>query len=132
MGMSRAWELERALVRVGTNVHKYHILQLIGVGGMAAVYAAVHRNGHRVAMKFLLYRHSDDPGAHHLFRREAYVANKVEHPGAIPVLDNDVDSDGCPFLVMPLLEGQTLRKRWELANKRLHLPEVGVFMTDAL
>ncbi|WP_394836752.1 serine/threonine protein kinase [Pendulispora rubella] len=129
---SQAWESERALVRVGTAVQKYRIRRLIGVGGMAAVYEATHLNGHRVAMKFLLERHVGDADMQHLFRREAYVANKVEHPGAIPVLDNDVDEAGCPFLVMPLLEGETLRKRWERAKRCLPLAEVAVFMADAL
>ncbi|WP_394847081.1 serine/threonine protein kinase [Pendulispora brunnea] len=129
---SQTWESERALVRVGTAVQKYRIRRLIGVGGMAAVYEATHLNGHRVAMKFLLERHVGDADMQHLFRREAYVANKVEHPGAIPVLDNDVDEAGCPFLVMPLLEGETLRKRWDRTKRHLPLAEVVVFMADAL
>src|SRR2546423_530254 len=122
---------ERLLARIGTSVQqKYRIQRLIGVGGMAAVYAAEHRNGHRVAIKFLLERGSDDPDIRHLFSREAYVANQVGHPGAVSVLDDDVDEEGVPFLIMPLLEGETLRARWERANKRLPLVEVAVFMAD--
>src|SRR5262249_36766043 len=110
----------------------YRIEQLIGVGGMAAVYAAAHRNGNRVAIKFLLERCADDPDIRHLFSREAYVANQVDHPGAVPVLDDDVDDEGCPFLIMPLLEGETLRTRWERAKRRLLLAEVGVFLYEVL
>ena len=40
--------------------------------------------------------------------REGYLANKVGHPGAVSILDDDVDVDGTVFLVMELLEGQTL------------------------
>src|SRR5882757_9120218 len=88
----------RALGRVGSTVQqKYRINQLLGVGGMAAVYAATHRNGHRVAIKFLLDHLKDEPELSQLFRREAYVANQVGHPGAVPVLDDDVDIDGCAF-----------------------------------
>ncbi|HWL84352.1 MAG TPA: protein kinase [Polyangiaceae bacterium] len=124
---------QRAWTRVGTVVQKkYRINRLIGVGGMAAVYAAVHRNGHRVAIKFLLDHLLGDSDIHRLFAREAYVANRVGHPGAVPVLDDDVDEEGCPFLIMPLLEGETLRARWERTNKRLPIFEVGVLMMDAL
>src|SRR5258708_638202 len=103
---------EHVSTRVGTEIGKYRITRLLGVGGTAAVYAATHRNGHRVAMKFLLEHFAADPEFCHRFRRETQVANQVGHPFAVPVLDNDVDGLGCPFLVMPLLEGETLRARW--------------------
>jgi len=47
------------------------------------------------------------------FTREGYVANTVGHPGAVSVLDDDVTEDGAAFLVMELLEGETLDHRWE-------------------
>ncbi|WP_394826514.1 serine/threonine-protein kinase [Pendulispora albinea] len=129
----RASVSERALARLGTVVQqKYRIVRLLGVGGMAAVYAATHRNGHRVAIKFLLERFSNDPDICHFFSREACVANQVGHPGAVPVLDDDVDEEGCAFLIMPLLEGQTLRTRWDRANKRLPIDEASVLMLDVL
>ena len=124
---------ERALARVNATVQgKYRIDRLLGIGGMASVYAATHRNGHRVAIKFLLDHLSEDSDIYRLFSREAYVANQVGHPGAVPVLDDDLDDDGCPFLIMPLLEGETMRARWERANKRLQVAEVGVLMLDVL
>ncbi|WP_394833162.1 protein kinase [Pendulispora rubella] len=123
---------KRVLARVGTDVLKYRIERLIGIGGMAAVYAATHRNGNRVALKFLLERYADDPEICRLFRREAYVANQVDHLGAVNVLDDDIDEGGCPFMVMPLLEGESLRRRWEEKGKRLPVAEVAVFIADAL
>ncbi|WP_394820503.1 protein kinase domain-containing protein [Pendulispora albinea] len=124
---------ERALARVGTTVQgKYRIDRLIGIGGTAAVYAATHRNGHRVAIKFLLDHLLDDTDMYHLFSREAYVANRIGHPGAVPVLDDDEDDDGCVFLIMPLVEGETLRARWERADKHLPFAEAGVLIADAL
>ncbi|WP_394844417.1 protein kinase [Pendulispora brunnea] len=132
MSISRTSLNQRALARVGTVVGKYRIVRLIGTGGMAAVYAATHRNGHRVALKFLLERHADDEDMAHLFQREAYVANRVDHPGAVPVLDDDRDENGCAFLVMPLLEGETLRARWERAGKRLPVDEACLFASDVL
>ncbi|WP_394822023.1 serine/threonine protein kinase [Pendulispora albinea] len=123
----------RALARIGNTVQqKYRINQLLGIGGMAAVYAATHRNGHRVAIKFLHEHLLNEPDIYHLFSREAYVANQVGHPGAVPVLDDDVDEDGCAFLIMPILEGESLRARWERANKQLPFAEVAVLMLDAL
>ncbi|HWL88473.1 MAG TPA: serine/threonine-protein kinase, partial [Polyangiaceae bacterium] len=124
---------ERALARLGTTVQqKYRIDRLLGIGGTAAVYSATHRNGHRVAIKFLLDHLLDDSDIYHLFSREAYVANRVGHPGAVPVLDDDEDQDGCVFLIMPLIEGETLRARWERSNKRLPVAEVGVLLADVL
>ncbi len=123
----------RVLSRVGTTVHrKYRIDRLLGVGGMGAVYAGTHRNGHRVAIKFLLERFVDMPDVHRRFSREAYVANQVQHPGAVPVLDDDVDDAGCPFLIMPLLEGETLHVRAQRAKGRLPLAEAGVWIAEAL
>ena len=115
----------RALVRVGTTLSgRYRLMRLIGIGGMGAVYAGVHRNGYPVAIKILHDRLSSDPEIERLFRREALLANKVSHPGVVPVTDDDVSDDGCVFLVMPLLEGETLRRRWEHRDMQLPLDEV--------
>ncbi|WP_394841920.1 serine/threonine protein kinase [Pendulispora brunnea] len=121
----------RALARIGSTVQqKYRVTELLGMGGMSTVYAATHRNGHRVAIKFLLEDASAD--LRQLFSREAYVANQVGHAGAVPVLDDDVDEEGCAFLIMPLLEGETLGSRWARAGRRLPFTEVAVLMLDAL
>jgi serine/threonine protein kinase len=86
---------------------------------MASVYAATHRNGSRFALKILHDHVSRDPDVRRLFRREALAANRIDHPGAVRVLDDDVAEDGCAFLVMPLLSGETLQARWERSGKRL-------------
>ncbi|MBX3186363.1 MAG: serine/threonine protein kinase [Labilithrix sp.] len=95
--------------RVGQTLNnKWTIDRLVDVGGMAAVYAATHRNGKRVAIKMLhpfIAAHAD---VRERFLREGYVANQVDHPGAVSVLDDDITSDGAPFLVMELLEGESL------------------------
>ena len=106
-------ELERqAQERVGSTLRdKWTIDRLLGIGGMAVVYAATHRNGNRVAIK-MLHRHlSSDPGMRQRFLREGYVGNAVDHPGAVRVLDDDVADDGAAFLVMELLSGETLDAR---------------------
>ncbi|HEX8790190.1 MAG TPA: serine/threonine-protein kinase, partial [Polyangiaceae bacterium] len=84
---------------------------LLGVGGMASVYAATHRNGKRAAVKVLHFSAAHDNVVRARFLREGYVANRVEHPGAVSVLDDDVDEDGTVFLVMELLSGETIEDR---------------------
>ncbi|WP_394848903.1 serine/threonine protein kinase [Pendulispora brunnea] len=133
LSFSRQAVTERALGRIGTTIQdKYRIERLVGIGATAAVYAATHRNGHRVAIKVLLDMFLDDEDAIRRFRREAYMANQVGHPGAVTVLDDDLDETGCAFLIMPLLEGETLRARWERNGRRLSLAETGLLMSDVL
>ncbi len=106
--LARAWH-ERALTRIGSTLReKYTIDRLLGVGGMAAVYAATHRNAKRFAIKLLHADLSLNPELRHRFLREGYLANSVGHPGAVSVLDDDVGEDGSAFLVMELLDGETV------------------------
>ncbi len=96
--------------RVGQKLgSRYQIESLLGVGGSAAVYAARHYNGHRVAIKILHSREAFGPAAQLRFRREGYLGNSLEHPGVVRVLDDDVTPDGSPYLVMELLHGASLR-----------------------
>jgi serine/threonine-protein kinase len=108
----------RSRARVGSVLDdKWTLEALLGVGGMAAVYSARHRNGARAAVKVLhpdLSRHKD---VRERFLREGYAANRVEHGGAVKVLDDDVVSGGpdagTAYLVMELLEGESLQDRLE-------------------
>ena len=86
---------------------KWRLDALIGRGGMAAVYAATHRNGSRVAVKVLHPEFSRNAGVRERFVREGYLANRVGR-GAVAALDDDVADDGSAFLVMELLDGETL------------------------
>jgi serine/threonine protein kinase len=104
---------ELARKRLGRTVKaKWRLDRLIGVGGMAAVYAATHRNGARVAIKMLHPTVSASQQLRARFVREGYLANKVDHPGVVRVLDDDVDdTDQSAFLVMDLIVGKTLAER---------------------
>jgi serine/threonine protein kinase len=98
-----------ARARVGQTLNgKWRVDRLIDVGGMGAVYEATHRNGRRVAIKVLHPRFAQDPEVRKRFLREGYVANKIDHPGAVAILDDDIAQDGTPFLVLELLEGESL------------------------
>ncbi len=96
---------------------KWTLDRLIGVGGMAAVYAATHRNGARAAVKVLHADLSRNKEVRERFLREGYAANRVEHAGAVKVLDDDVvvsgPESGTAYLVMELLEGESLQDRLE-------------------
>ncbi|HXX67218.1 MAG TPA: protein kinase [Polyangiaceae bacterium] len=122
----------QACARVGTTVaKKWHLDALLGAGGMAAVYAATHRNGSRAALKILHLALSTDRAVRGRFQREGYAANAVGHPGVVRVLDDDVLEDGSPFLVTELLDGETLEDRRGRLGGRLSVAEVLTY-TDAL
>src|SRR5580658_2980745 len=106
--------LARARACVGMVLRgKYRLDRVLGVGGMACVYAATHlRNGDRVAVKILHRELSIDSGLRARFLREGSAANSVEHPGTVRVLDDDIAEDGSLFMVMDLLDGETVHSRW--------------------
>jgi serine/threonine-protein kinase len=109
-----------ALARVGRPLNdKYEIDALIGIGGMAAVYSGRHRNRNRVAIKILHPLAAAVPSVRTRFLREGYVGNTVSHRGVVRVLDDDVANDGAVFLVMELLEGETLDRRLSHAGGSL-------------
>ncbi len=102
---------------------KWHVDTRLGAGGMATVYAATHRNGNRVAIKLLRSSLARDPEVRARFLREGYVSNAVGHPGAVKVLDDD-SSEGSVFLVMELLEGESIEARRVRLGGRLPVDEV--------
>src|SRR5579862_7152132 len=111
--------------RVGTTLRdKWRLDVLLGVGGMAAVYAATHRNGSRVAVKILHPGMSTNAFVRERFMWEGYAANAVGHEGAVKVIDDDEAEDGSLFLVTELLKGETLEERRVRAGGRLDQEEV--------
>jgi serine/threonine-protein kinase len=110
----------RAKQRVGQVLRdKYRIDRVIGVGGMAAVYAATHRNQKQFAVKVLHTELSYREDIRTRFLREGYAANSVKHTGAVAVLDDDVAEDGAAFLVMELLEGASVEALADQAGGHL-------------
>jgi serine/threonine protein kinase len=98
---------------------RYQLDSVLGVGGMATVYAATHRNRRRFAIKLLHAELSVHSVVRERFQREGYVTNSVNHPGAVAVLDDNVTEDGSPFLVMELLEGMSVEALWEKHGRTL-------------
>lgn len=99
---------------------RYRIDGQLGAGGMGVVFAAVHlATGRRVALKWL------QPGSRHRtegereaalsrFVREAQAVGRIRHPNVVDVHDAGTAREA-PFLVMELLEGETLRARIDRA-----------------
>ena len=98
--------------RVGTTLRgKWTLEKLLGVGGMAAVYSAAHKIGRRDAIKILHPEIAASAELRARFEQEAHAVNRFRHPGAVEIRDIDVSEDGAPFLVMELLEGETVSER---------------------
>ncbi|MEO7034163.1 MAG: serine/threonine-protein kinase [Polyangiaceae bacterium] len=124
---------QRAQARVGTLLNgRWHLDKLVGVGGMAAVYFATHRNTKRVAIKVLHPEMAVDENARQRFLREGYAANQVGHSGAVAADDDGVTEEGVPFLVMELLEGETLEERALRHGGKLSAREVLALLEQAL
>jgi serine/threonine-protein kinase len=116
---------DRARNRLGQVLgEKWRLDSILGVGGMATVYAATHRNGKRAALKLLHPELSATDDLVQRFLREGRVANKMAHPGAVSILDDDKLPDGSVYLVMELLEGYSLDKHTKRGAERLSIEQV--------
>src|SRR5882757_10055574 len=88
---------------------KYAISRVLGTGGMAIVYEAVHvRLGQRVALKMLLPELAEREDIVARFEREGRAAARLRSPHVARVFDVDVLADGTPYMVMEFLEGRDL------------------------
>jgi serine/threonine protein kinase len=89
----------------------YRVVRRLGQGGMGVVYLVDDPLGNRqVAIKMMHARHAADAGARARFLREARSAMAVENDHVVAVYQVGVDRD-TPFLVMPLLRGESLEDR---------------------
>jgi serine/threonine-protein kinase len=93
---------------------RYELEELLSEGGMGSVWRARHQTlDRRVAVKFMSAALRDNPEMRVRFTSEARVASALVHPNIVSVTDFGIDSERGYFLVMELLQGQTLRQRME-------------------
>jgi len=118
--------------KAGQSLGPYEILGQLGGGGMARVYRAWDGRLHReVAIKVIDNRDAM-PGIGERFLREARAASALSHPNICTIFDIG-EQNGAPYLVMELLEGETLKAR--IARRALPVEEIlryGAEIADAL
>ena len=97
---------------------QYELRQLIGVGGMGAVYRGFQANLEReVAIKVLSTAFASETGYVERFYREAKTAAALEHAHIVPVYDYGIQRD-ISYVVMRLLAGGTLAERVRFCRER--------------
>ncbi|MEK6325094.1 MAG: protein kinase [Acidobacteriota bacterium] len=118
---------------ISETISHYRILQKLGAGGMGEVYLAEDTKlGRKVAIKFLPPESTADEQARKRLLREAQAAATLDHPNICAVHEVG-EEDGRSFIVMQLLEGETLSRR--INERPLQLREaldLAVQVADAL
>jgi len=123
----------QAPLAVGETLGRYVIRGLLGTGGMGRVYRALDPTLDReVAIKAVARDFRDDAASLRRFEREARLLATLNHPNIAAIYGFEL-IEGTPYLVLELVEGQTLRERLE--DGPLPVPEalaVAVQIADAL
>jgi len=94
----------------GMRFSRYELLSRLGAGGMGEVWRARDHDLHRdVAIKFLPEKYAADPNRFGRFGQEALAASRLTHPNIVTIHEVG-ETSGLHFIVMELVEGETLRE----------------------
>jgi serine/threonine-protein kinase len=110
MVMTNAAGAPRPTELLGRRIAGYVLDQVIGAGGMGAIYGATSRFvKKRAAVKVMLNEYTEDPEVVGRFLQEAFVASAVDHPNVVEIWAADrFEEDGRMYILMPLIEGSSL------------------------
>jgi len=96
--------------QLGDTVGRWRLQDLLGEGGMGRVYRAVDAAGAEAAVKIVKAELARDDIFRRRFDREAKVAQRVDHPHVVPVIETG-EQDGIPYLVQVFIGGGSLEDR---------------------
>ncbi len=115
--------------------NRYKILDLLGVGGMGAVYIAEHLTLHKqVALKVILAEFADNEEIAQRFTREAMATAQIDHPNVASALDYGSLPEGGAYLVTQLVRGHSLEHERTSVGKMpwRTVAHIGAQIADAL
>src|ERR1700748_922758 len=90
--------------RIGSQIGEYNVDALLGEGGMGKVYTATGQNGERAPIKLVKDDYARDETYRRRFYREARIAQTVQHPNVVPVVDTG-EHEGLPYMAQRYIEG---------------------------
>jgi serine/threonine protein kinase len=102
--------------RIGSQIGEYNVDDLLGEGGMGKVYTATGPDGGRVALKLVKDDYARDETFRRRFYREARIAQTVQHPNVVPVLDTG-EHEGLPYMAQRFIEGDQEGQSLSLDDK---------------